>query len=211
MVSFRQFVEISSGMTKQDFSSLSLADRMAQGRNIGEPFIIEKLKEQGVSIVPSQGYHADAKLKIDGYLNGDQNEPVQIKLRRSFKPGRNDIAYEVLRNHNNNDLLLNQLTNFHQQGRDFRGTSVKHYFVLNQLETEIYYVPAQKLKKSVLDAIRELNMSDLGGALTKPFIASNGIDLRPTRDPDPNSFTPYKVMAFIPVESVVEKKYPIKS
>lgn len=208
MRNFKDYAE-ASGLMKQDFSSMPLADRMAQGRNIGEPFIINQLKTQGVNITPAQG-RADYTLKIDGYLNGDANEPVQIKLRRSFKAGRNDIAYEVLRNHDNRKLLSDQLKDFHQQGRDFRGTSVKHYFVLNQTETEIYYVPAAKLTSSVLTAIREMNMSRLGGKLIQPFMAANGIDLRPTRDPDPGSFTPYKVMAFIPVDSVVEKKYPIR-
>jgi len=196
-------------MSNQDFSRFPINERMAQGRVIGEKFIIEKLMEHGVEILPAEGYHADARLKIDGYLGGSPQEPVQIKLRRTFKPGRNDIAYEVLRNHDNNKKLSEQLQNFHQQGRDYRGTLVEHYFVLNQSETEIYYVPASKLKQSVLDCITELDSSSFQGKLYKPFKSFNGIDLRPTKDPDPKSFTPNKVMAFIPVEKVVEEKFTI--
>jgi hypothetical protein len=206
MTDFKKFIE-ASGMMQDDFSKLSIADRMAQGRDIGEPFIIQSLKKHGVNITPTKDYHSDAKLKIDGYLNG--KEPVQIKLRRSFKQGRNDIAFEVLRNHDDSLLLSEQLKDFHKQGRDYRGTTVQHYFVLNQNETEIYHVPALRLKNAVIYAIRELNMSNLSGKLTRPFVSSLKIDLRPTRDPDPDSFTPFKVMAFIPVESVVETRYPI--
>ena len=190
-------------MIKKDYSHLPINDRMAQGRDIGEKFVINQLAQHGIEIIPSEDYHTDAILKIDGYLGGNNKDPVQIKLRRSFKPGRNDIAYEVLRNHENKKLLSEQLENTHQQGRDYRGTKIEHYFVLNESETEIYYVPAYKLKNAVVESIRELNSSYLGGKLTKYFKASNGIDLRPTKDPDPNSFTPNKVMAFIPVESVV--------
>ena len=205
---FRDYIETSS-MIQKDFSNLPIEDRMAQGRDIGEKFIIDQLGKHGIEITPAADYRTDAKFKIDGYLGGNQKDPVQIKLRRSFKPGRNDIAYEVLRNHDNIQMLSKQLENYHQQGRDFRGTKVEHYFVLNQTETEIYYVPAFKLKNAVLEAIREMNLSYFGGRLTSPFKAANGIDLRPTRDPDPNSFTPNKVMAFIPVESVVEERFPI--
>jgi hypothetical protein len=198
-----------SGMSNKDFSSLPINDRMAQGRVIGEKFIIEKLMEHGIEILPAEGYHVDARLKIDGYLGGLPKEPVQIKLRRTFKPGRNDIAYEVLRNHDSTLRLADQLENYHQQGRDYRGTLVEHYFILNQSETEIYYVPASKMKKFVVECITELNTSSFQGKLFKPFKASNGIDLRPTKDPDPRSFTPNKVMAFIPVEEVVEEKFVI--
>lgn len=198
----------SSGMSK-DFSRLPINERLHQGRNIGEKYIINKLFEHGVEILPAKGYHADAHLKIDGYLGGLPKEPVQIKLRRTFKPGRNDIAYEVLRNHECTQKLSDQLVNYHQQGRDYRGSLVEHYFVLNQAETEIYYVPASKLKNAVLECISELDTSGYYGKLFKPFKSVNGIDLRPTKDPDPKSFTPNKVMAFIPVESVVEERFVI--
>lgn len=198
-----------SGMDSRDFSRLPIKDRMAQGRVIGEKFIIQKLMEHGIEILPAEGYHVDAHLKIDGYLGGVPKEPVQIKLRRTFKPGRNDIAYEVLRNHDNSKKLSEQLENFHQQGRDYRGNMVEHYFILNQMETEIYYVPAIKLKSAVTECITELNSSSFHGKLFKPFKAFNGIDLRPTKDPDPKSFTPNKVMAFIPVEEVVEERFSL--
>jgi hypothetical protein len=206
MPDFREFIE-ASGMMQKDFSNLSIADRMAQGRDIGEPFIIQSLQKHGINITPAKDYHTDAKLKIDGYLNG--KEPVQIKLRRSSMQGRNDIAFEVLRNHDDKLSLSEQLKDINKQGRDYRGTTVQHYFVLNQNETEIYHMSAKRLKDGVIYAIRELNMSNLSGKLTRPFTSSLKIELRPTRDPDPSSFTPFKVMAFIPVESVVETKYPI--
>jgi hypothetical protein len=208
MKSFKKYIN-DSLMTKEDFSNLPIGDRMAQGRDIGEKFIIDKLNEQGIEITPAKNYHADARLKIDGYLGGMKNEPVQIKLRRSFKPGRNDIAYELLRNHDYSKTIDEQLENKHQQGRDYRGMKVEHYFIMNQQETEIYYVPAEKLKKTVLSAINELNLSRMGGKLFRPFKSSKGVDLRPTKDPDPKSFTPNKIMAFIPVNSVVEEKFTI--
>lgn len=210
MGNFRNYFE-ASGMTSQDFSHMPMNTRMAQGRNIGEAFIIAELKKHGVNITPSQGYYADAKLKIDGYLNGNKSEPVQIKLRRSGLGNRNDIAYEVCRNHDPQVMLVDQLKDIHHQGRDFRGESVKHYYVMNNTETEIYYTYAPALKAVVLQAIRQMNLSPMGGKLNKSFIASNGVDLRPTRDPDPESFTPSKVMAFIPVESVSMQTYPINA
>jgi hypothetical protein len=203
-------IEKKSGMSNKDFSKLPIKERINQGSLIGEKFIIKKLLEHGVEILPVKGAHADIHLKIDGYLGGVLKDPVQIKLRRTFKEGRNDIAYEVLRNHDNTKKLSDQLKNFHQQGRDYRGNIVEHYFILNQSETEIYYVPANKIKKCVSDCILELNSSKFKGKLYKPFKSTTGIDLRPTKDPDPNSFTPNKVMAFIPVDEVVEEKFSIK-
>lgn len=199
MKEFKKFI-------KTNYSNLPINERIHQGRDIGEKFIIETLKKYEIDITPSKDYATDARMKIDGYLGGNMKEPVQIKLRRSFKTGRNDIAYEVLRNHDYLKTINEQLDNYHQQGRDFRGTKVEHYFVMNQQETEIYYIPAFKLKEAVLESIKELNIK-FNGKLNKPFKCSNGVDLRPTKDPDPNSFTPNKIMAFIPVNSVVAEKF----
>ena len=206
MLSFKEWLAFqeASGLSKQDFTALSQAERMAQGRDIGEPYIKAQLKAHGLNItdVSSQ---MDIGQKVDGMLNG---KPIQIKLRRSSAEGRNDISYEVCRNHNSRVPLQDQLLDIHQQGRDYKG-KVEFYFVMNQQETEIYEVPAHELKSAVMNAIEELNNSPMGGILSRPFKASNGTELRPTRDRDPSSFTPTKVMAFIPVASVVEKSYPI--
>ena len=200
----------SSGLMTQDFSKEPIANLMAQGRNIGERFIIDKLRQHNVNIVPTNSLHDDRTLKIDGYLDGKSTEPVQIKLRRSATNNRNDVAYEVCRNFNTQDTLTNQLKNVHQQGRDFRGNFVKHYFIMNREETEVYYTTGPILKALVLQSINQMNSSKMGGFLTQSFAASNGVDLRPTRDPDPTSFTPSKVMAFIPVQNAVQQTYPIR-
>lgn len=186
---------------------MGIADRMAQGRDVGESFIRRMLKQKhGIDIVPAKGYNADARLKIDGYMNG---EAVQIKLRRSGRDDRNDIAYEVVRNHDNRRPIRDQLQDIHQQGRDYRGTAVKHYFVMNREETAVYHVPAVALKKAVEIALDELEMYH-DGILQRPFrCATNGVELRPTIDRDPDSFTPNKVMAFIPVDSVGGKPLDI--
>lgn len=186
---------------------MGIADRMAQGRDVGESFIRRMLKQKhGIVIEPSKGYHADARLKIDGYLNG---EAVQIKLRRSGRDDRNDIAYEVVRNHDNRRPLRDQLQDPHQQGRDYKGTAVKHYFVMNREETAVYHVPAAALKKAVEITLDELEAYH-DGFLQRPFTCgTNGTQLRPTIDRDPESFTPNKVMAFIPVDAVGGKPLDI--
>lgn len=204
---FRSFLEGRSGLSDQDFTGLGIADRMAQGRDVGEPFVRRMLKQKhGIDIFPAQDYDTDARLKIDGYLNG---EAVQIKLRRSGRDGQNDIAYEVVRNHDNRRTIRDQLRNIHQQGRDYKGTKVKHYFVMNRQETAVYHVQAAALKKAVEIALDELEMYH-GGVLQRPFLcATNGVELRPTIDRDRSSFTPHKVMAFIPVDSVGGKPLDI--
>jgi len=195
-----------SGLAGSDFTGLSLADRMAQGRDIGEPFIKRQLAMHGIKIsgVPAR---MDKTQKVDGMWN---NDPIQIKLRRSGIAGRNDISFEVCRNHDNIFKLSDQLRNVDKQGRDYKG-QVKHYFVMNQAETEIYHVLASAIKAAANAAIAELDADRrMQGYLTRAFPASNGTELRPTRDKDPDSFTPFKVMAFIPVDSVVQKAYPIQ-
>lgn len=177
---------------------MNIQDRMAQGRDIGEPFVRAQLKQYGIEIEPAQGYHQDAKLKIDGFWKG---KPVQIKIRRG---GRNDVAYEVLRNHDDSIPLDVQLKNPHQLGRDWRG-QVEYYFVMTGDESEIHLIAANKLKVAVMQAVREFS----GGRLLRSFEASTGVQLKPTEDPDPESFTPLKVMAFIPFRLVVEKTFPV--
>lgn len=194
-----------SGLSTTDFTHLSLQDRMAQGREIGEPFIKNQLAMHGIKISNVTG-RMDRTQKIDGMWNGS---PIQIKLRRSGMSGRNDISFEVCRNHDKSLKLIDQLKNPDQQGRDYKG-QVQHYFVMNQSETEIYHILANALKASVNKAIHELNKSRMDGYLTAAFVASDGTELRPTQDKDPNSFTPFKVMAFIPVNNVIEKAYPIQ-
>jgi len=211
--SFAEWLSISesihtqkSGMSGSDFTHLSLADRMAQGRDIGESFIKRQLAMHGINIsgVPAR---MDKIQKVDGMWN---NDPIQIKLRRSAVSGRNDISFEVCRNHDRSTKLSDQLKSTDQQGRDYKG-QVKHYFVMNQAETEIYHIPASSLKAAVNSAIAQLESDNrMQGYLTNPFTSSDGTELRPTRDKDPDSFTPFKVMAFIPVANVVQKAYPIQ-
>lgn len=44
------FYQESSGLSKHDFTNQSLQDRMAQGRDIGEPFIKRQLAMHGLVI-----------------------------------------------------------------------------------------------------------------------------------------------------------------
>jgi len=202
MLSFFELLELMegpSGMMNQDFSSMSLDQRMAQGRDIGEDFMRRQLAAHGVEIKPS-AVKQDMNQKIDGFWNG---EAVQLKLRRSSRSGSNDLAYEVVRNHDNQMPLIQQLTTPQQQGRDYKGKA-KHYFIMNQSETEIYHVLADTIKQYVNMAVRSLKGQPLERA-----IYFQGINLRPTRDRDPNSFTPTKVMAFVPIELVKQKTYPV--
>lgn len=209
---FRNYME--AGIDQTDFfkalqsfknSAKPIGDRMALGKDIGEEQIRTALASHGVNIVPSKGYHADARLKIDGYLNG---EPVQIKLRTSGRDNRNDIAFELVRNHDKNIPVRQELQDFHHQGRDYRGTTVKHYFVMNQQETAVYHISADSIKKAVEAAISDLDAKKQG-FLQVPFTSTNGVQLRPTTDRDPKSFTPSKVMAFVPIASVQGKSYDI--
>jgi len=190
-----------SGMPSGDWSHLSLADRMAQGRDVGENFIRRILSHHGVHISQPKGSQIDKRDKIDGFWN---NEPVQIKLRKTSGASRtDDIAYEVVRNHDNTLPLVQQLENPAQQGRDWSGRA-KHYFILNRPETEIYHVLADDIKTRVLEAVLALGNQPLTQA-----IEIAGVDLRPTRDNDPQSFTPFKVMAFVKVLPILKGRYPV--
>lgn len=198
-----------SGLSDQDFTHLNQQDRMKQGRDIGEAFIIQQLKRHGVNISPTQSKAADMHDKIDGYLDGKQTEPVQIKLRRSGAAGRDDIAYEVARCHADKVPLADLLKDERNQGRDFKGVKAKHYFMMDKAETKICHIPAAILKMYVMRAIAELNTSRSAGRLERAFRASNGVELRPTQDRDPSSYTPYKIMAFVPTDKVTLQTYPI--
>ncbi len=205
MGKFKHFVdESASGLMSADFSSLDVAQRMAQGKDIGEKFIIDQLAKNGIDIEPASSYKEDAVMKIDGYWNG---EPVQIKLRRSGSGNQNDLAYEVLRNHRVSEPITDQLKSVDQQGRDWKG-QVVHYFVLNKAETGIYHIASQNIKSAIVQSLKELERTS-NGILEKPFTASNGVQLRPTIDRDPSSFTPSKVMAFIPLNTISDTAYPI--
>jgi hypothetical protein len=201
-------IKEATGIMRQDFSHLP-QQRMAQGKAIGEKFIIGELYKHGVKITPNLSPKADRNLKVDGYLNNNLREPVQIKLRKSGLDDRNDMAFEVCRNHRLGVPLRTQLFDPRQQGRDFKGSMVKHYFVMNAAETEIYYVPSQALRDAVNQAIEELDASPTQGALQGQFTSSMGVDMRQTRDNDPQSFTPFKVMAFVPIEAVATNTYKV--
>jgi hypothetical protein len=53
MTNSKNFIE-ASGMMQNDFSKLSITYRMAKGRDIGEPFIIQSLKKHGTNITPAK-------------------------------------------------------------------------------------------------------------------------------------------------------------
>ncbi len=202
MGKFRGFLE--SQLLKQDFSHMGIEDRLKQGRDIGEKFIKDELLKHGVNVVTVGGQqNQDKYLKIDGYLNGQPSEPVQLKLRKTSRGGGDDIAYELILRYDPWMSITEQLKNPRNQGRDYKGTTVKHYFVLNQSETEIYHVPAVSLKNAALGAIKENGNVFL---YDQPFRSSIGVELRATKD---NSTGGDKLMAFIPAEKVATERYTV--
>ena len=204
MSKFKQFVE-GTGVISQDFSHLSKDERLKQGKDAGEKFIINELAKHGVRIVTVQNsINMDTKLKIDGYLNGSPSEPVQIKLRKTSRDGKDDIAYELVLGYNTMIPVEEQLKNPHRQGRDYKGTTVKHYFVMNQNETCIYHVPASSLKSAAMQAVQESAGTPV--VRNNPFVSSIGVELRATSD---NSSGIDKLMAFIPVDKVAQQKYMV--
>ena len=70
-------------MDSEDYSHLPMNERLEIGANYYQKKIVHALEKQNVHIVLANDYHTDAILKIDGYLNGDTNLPVQIKHRRT--------------------------------------------------------------------------------------------------------------------------------
>ena len=202
MGNFKEFMEI----VGQDFSHLSKEDRLKQGKDHGEKFIRNELLKHGVRVVtvdagnPSSLQKLDMIDKIDGYLDGKLSEPVQIKLRKTGRGG-DDIAYELVLGFDPRVPVMQQLQNPRSQGRDYKGTSVKHYFVMNQSETEIYHIPAELLKGAAMQAIQEA-----GGTVQNAFRSSTGVELRPTRD---NNTGLPKLMAFIPAQSVAKEHYTV--
>ena len=198
MLSFFELNELieSSGMMRQDFTNLPKDQRMAQGKDIGEEFMRRQLLAHGIQIMPSSS-RQDMDQKIDGFWNG---EAVQLKLRRSGRSGSNDLAYEVIKYHDNQIPLIQQLQNSHQQGRDYKGIA-KHYFVMNQSETEIYHVLTNDIKQLVNAAIQSLGNEPLRWSKN-----IQGVDLRPTED---KADKYQKVMAFVPVELVKQETYPV--
>lgn len=188
---------------RKSFCTMPISYRLLQGRDIGEKLVRDSLLlKHGIEITPSNDEYIDSSLKIDGYLGGSVREPVQIKIRKKVKPGRDDMVYELLRHHDNTKRLDEQLKVFSQQGRDYKGTSVEHYFVLSQCETKIHYIPAYRLREVVSDSIRELNISRFKGKLIKPFNAFKGTVVYPVRDPAPDSYVIDKVLVYIPIQNV---------
>lgn len=210
MFEFKGWMEntLGSGVRRDDYSHMNLRQRLDQGKR-GEQFVIDQLAKHGVNVSRSN-VRQDKTFKIDGFLDGKPSEAVQIKIRKTNRGGGDDIAYELLRNHDNSRTIADQLKDPLQQGRDYFGKVVKHYFVLDQTETKIYYIPAGTLRAAVSQALRELGNSRLQGVLSRPYRTSLGVDLRPTRDNDPMSFTPFKVMAFVPAEVVAVNIFPVQ-
>lgn len=204
MGKFRGFLETQLKIRRDDFSHMGIEDRLKQGRDIGEKFIKDELLKHGVNIVTvGQQQNQDKYLKIDGYLNGQPSEPVQLKLRKTSRGG-DDIAYELVLDYDPWTPVMEQLKNPRNQGRDYKGATVKHYFVLNQGETEIYHVPAASLKQAALGAVQEAQMDVVDK--DHPFRSSMGVELRATTD---NSTGISKLMAFIPAERVAKERYVI--
>jgi hypothetical protein len=183
---------------------------LEKGRDEAEPFIISQLRANGVNLTPvGNSWKLDAQMKIDAFLNGNPNEPAQIKMRDTVKDGRNDITYEICLDHNDFKPLLPQVSDPRTMGRDWKGNRVKHYYVLNQKQTEIYYAPASAIKEAVQDALDELEGDyEYQGRLRRKFPARNGVELMPTAD---NKTQRYKVVAYVPVDLVRSgKPYPVK-
>ena len=83
MGTFKEFIE-ATGVILQDFSHLSKDERLKQGKDIGEKFIKNELLKHGIRIVTVENKQSlDTKLKIDGYLNGNPSEPVQLKTEEN--------------------------------------------------------------------------------------------------------------------------------
>ncbi len=198
-------------MDSEDYSHLPMNERLEIGANYYQKKIVHELEKQNVHIVLASDYHTDAILKIDGYLNGDTNLPVQIKHRRTSQKNRNDLAFEVCRNHKFNQKIINQLKNEYQKGRDYKGSSVVYYFLLNKDETCIHQICSDLIRKNIHETIEEHESSNQNGYLSKKYLAKNGTELIATKDNDSKSFTPRKVMAFIPVEGISVKTYDIIS
>lgn len=194
---------------KKSFCTMPMPYRLAHGRDIGESFVRRSLLlNHGIEIVPSNSEYLDSHLKIDGFLGGSQREPVQIKIRKGGRPGRDDIVYELLRHHDNTKRVDEQLKIPKKQGRDYKGTLVEHYFVLSKCKKRIHYIPAEKLREIALDSVRELNLKTKG-FLTKPFIAHGETVMSPIRDQDPNSYVIDKILLFIPIKNVVAETLEI--
>jgi len=200
MGNFKEFIE-ATGIIRHDFSHLTKDERLKQGKDVGEKFIKDELLKHGIRIVTVDNMMSlDTKLKIDGYLNGNPSEPIQIKLRKTGR-GSDDIAYELILGFDPRLPIADQLNNQRTQGRDYKGQSVKHYFVMNQDETQIYHIPADMLKTAALDAVNQT-----GGTIDRAFRAKNGVEIRPTTD---NSSGVPKLMAFIPAERVAKEAYTV--
>ena len=202
MGKFRLFIE-ASGVLQQDFSHLNKEDRMKQGRDLGESFIKNELLKHGIRIVTvNNKLSLDTQMKVDGFLNGDVNEPVQIKLRKTDRAGGgDDIPYELLLNFNSRIPIQTQLQNPRNQGRYYKGQTVKHYFIMDKTETKIYHVPANKIREAVMQAVAQS-----GGIVERTFRASNNVELRPITDN--NSGMP-KLIAFVPLEPNADHVYEV--
>ena len=171
------------------------------------------LRIAGINI-DSSTKDEDMYSKIDGYWNG---QPVQIKRRTSTRNVSDDIAYEVLRGHDERASIEDQLRNPRQIGRDYKGMEAKWYFVQNVDGTAIYMVDADKIRDAVYQALDEVE-SQLGGYMdsgrNRSFQASNGVDIRRTRDQGQHhersilSENPMKIMAFVPASKIASRTIP---
>lgn len=190
-------------MKRIDYSSKDIASRIKEGREKWEPFVKQVLEKHGISVIPSTD-RDDMLNKIDGWLNG---EPVQIKIRNTTIKGRNDLSFELVQNYNPVITLARQMNSLSTAGRDWK-CRAKHYFILNQSSSTIFHIDGQKLKAEIRHAVEELEADDFD-LRTGIFTSEKSIQVNATKDRDENSYTPSKVMVFIPVKLVLIKEYEV--
>lgn len=179
-----------------DYSALDYDTRLEIGKQM-EGWVKSELQTYDIKISEATAQE-DMYEKIDGHYEG---QPVQIKTRET---GR-DILYELVLEHDRKKSIKEHLKKRSTQGRDYKGSKVKHYFVLNENKTQIYHITAQAIRDAVLAAVAELDLyPEYNGCLHRAYKASNGVDLRPTQDHRSKTL---KVVAFIPPQSVALAVY----
>lgn len=213
MGKFRDFLE---AYIQTNLRTLSRDERFAQGRDKAEPFVKSQLALYGINITGQPSFHEDAVLKIDGYWDGS---PVQIKIRTSKNSGRNDIAYELIKNYSFDMPVKEQLKDPYRAGRDF-GCKAEHYFMMDQEAKFIYHIPSRHLKSVIQILVNYLDRSQLVARPFKPVTAAvaglhQPIDVRCVADGDADLYrgrSGFKLMAFIPVAEggLASNKYPVQ-
>ena len=204
MGNFREFIEAASGLLQGNWVALDKNKSLAQGRDKAETWIKGQLYQHGVAITGA-GQNEDKYMKIDGYWNG---QPVQIKTRTIKPNGRDDIAYELLKSYVAGQPIGPQFKEQWRWGRDFK-CNAAFYFLLNQSQTHIHQINAADLKAMVSLIVNEISPM----TITRNYQSRYGADVRCVNDYDAHlhtNRTGYKLLAFIPVQKIVNRSYPIK-